>query len=168
MVNVSYLTLFISLNNQPCMTRSTFIDLNPHGYNQVLRYYSFMVNLDRCNRNCNTFDDLSYRICVSNKTADLNLSVFNVITRINEPKTLAKHTACKRKRKFDGRKCNSNQKCNNDKCWCDWKNPRKNQVCEKYFIWNPGICTRQNGKYLEIIMGDSKIPFDKIIKETEN
>ena len=50
------------------------------------------------------------------KTADLNLSVFNVIARINESKTLAKHTACERKRKFDGRKCNLNQNCNNDKC----------------------------------------------------
>ena len=28
-------------------------------------------------------------------------------------KTLTKHILCKRKRKFDGRKCNSQQKCNN-------------------------------------------------------
>ena len=35
---------------------------------------------------------------------------------INEPKTLAKHISCKCKCKFDGRKCNSNQKWNNNKC----------------------------------------------------
>ena len=45
---------------------------------------------------------------------DLNLSVF-MITGINELKTLTKHISCKCKCKFDGRKCNSNQKRNNNK-----------------------------------------------------
>ena len=35
---------------------------------------------------------------------------FNVITRINESKTLTKYISRKCKCKFDGRKCNSNQK----------------------------------------------------------
>ena len=43
---------------------------------------------------------------------DLNLSVF-MITGISELKTLTKHISCKCKCKFDGRKCNSNQKSNN-------------------------------------------------------
>ena len=38
-----------------------------------------------------------------------------MITRINESKTLAKHLSCERNYKYDGRKCNSNQKWNNDK-----------------------------------------------------
>ena len=41
-------------------------------HNEGLRYYPFMVNLDRCNGICNTFNDLSNRICVPNKTEDLN------------------------------------------------------------------------------------------------
>ena len=48
------------------MTRPTFIDLNPDECNQVLCYYPFMVNLDRCNGSCNTLDDLcskQNRIC---------------------------------------------------------------------------------------------------------
>ena len=43
-----------------------------------------MVNLDRCNGSCNAPDDLSSRRCVPNKIEDVNLSVFNMITRINE------------------------------------------------------------------------------------
>ena len=39
----------------------------------------------------------------------MNLSMFNMIKGINEQKTLAKRISCKRKCKFDGRKCNSNQ-----------------------------------------------------------
>ena len=40
----------------------------------------------------------------------------NMITRINESKILTKHLSCECECKFDGRKCNSNQKWNNDKC----------------------------------------------------
>ena len=39
-----------------------------------------------------------------------------MITGINESKRLRKHISCKGKCKFDGRKRNSNQKWNNDKC----------------------------------------------------
>ena len=49
MDNVSSLAICISLNNQLCMARPTLIDLNPDKYNQGLRCYPFMVNLDMCN-----------------------------------------------------------------------------------------------------------------------
>ena len=64
MANVSNFITCISLNNQPCMTRPTVIDLNLDEYNQGLRYYQFMVNLDRCNGNGNTFYDPSGKTCV--------------------------------------------------------------------------------------------------------
>ena len=41
--------------------------------------------------------------CVPNKTEDLNLSVFNMITGISESKTLTKHILCNCKCKFDGK-----------------------------------------------------------------
>ena len=49
---------WISLNNQPCLTRSIVIDLNPDKYNERLHFSAFMVNLNRYNGSCNTFDDL--------------------------------------------------------------------------------------------------------------
>ena len=42
---------------------------------------------DRCNGSCNALDNLHREICVPNKTEDVNLSVFNMITRVNESKT---------------------------------------------------------------------------------
>ena len=56
--------------------------------------YPFMANLDRCNGSCNTLVDRSATICVSNKTENVNLNVFNMITRINESKTLPRHISC--------------------------------------------------------------------------
>ena len=56
----------------------------------------------------------SDRVCIPNKTEDLNLSVFNITTRINELNKL-KYASCKYKCKFDERKSNSDQWWNNDK-----------------------------------------------------
>ena len=42
---------------------------------------------DRCNGSCNALGNLYREICVPNKTEDVNLSVFNMITRVNESKT---------------------------------------------------------------------------------
>ena len=66
-------------------------------------------------------DYLSNKVCVTNKTEDLNLSVFNMITGITELKTLTKHILCECKCKFNGRKCNLDQCGNNKKCRCECK-----------------------------------------------
>ena len=102
-------TKCISLSNQKCMTQPTFINLHPNEYSQEFHYYLFAVKLDRCVGSCNTLNDLSNKVCVPNKTGDLNLSVFNIVTGINESKVLTKHISCECKCKFDGRKCNSDQ-----------------------------------------------------------
>ena len=93
MANISNFTTYISLNIQLCMTRPTLIDLNPDEYNEALRYYPFMVNLERCKRRCNTLDDPSGQIFVPNEIEDVNLNVFNMKTGINESKTLIKLTS---------------------------------------------------------------------------
>ena len=79
---------------------------------------------------------------------------------INESKTLAKHISCKCKCIFDGRKCNSKQNWNNDKCRCECK---KHNICENGYIWNPATCSWQNGEYLAYIMDNSVITCHEII-----
>ena len=68
-------------------------------------------------------------VCVPNKTKNLN--VFNMITGMNESKTLAKHISCKCEFRFNGRKCNSDQWWNNDNCRCESK---KRHACEKDYV----------------------------------
>ena len=63
-----------------------------------------MVSLDRCNGSCNTLDNPADRICVPNKTEDINWNVFNVITTINKWKTLLTLISHDCKCKFDGKK----------------------------------------------------------------
>ena len=107
-VNRSNHTKCMSLSNQICMIQPTFINLHTNEYSQGFHYYLFAVKLDRCIGNSKTLNDLSDKVCVSNKTEDLHLSVFNRITVINESKTLTNHISCECKFRFDGRKYNSN------------------------------------------------------------
>ena len=65
------------------MIQPTLINLHPNEYSQEFHYYPFPVKLDRSVGSCNTLNDLSNKVSVPNKTEDLNLSVFNIITRIN-------------------------------------------------------------------------------------
>ena len=116
-------------------------------YVTTIRYYPFAVNLDRCVGRCNTLNDLFNRVCIPNKAEDLNLNIFNIITGMNESKTLTKHISCECKFIFDGRKYNSKQKWNNDKCRCECKNPKKHHVFKKDYIWNSAICSCKSSEY---------------------
>ena len=51
------------------MIQPNLINLHPNEHNQ-----EFAVNLDRCVESCNTL-----RVCIPNKTEDLNLSVLSMI-----------------------------------------------------------------------------------------
>ena len=119
-----------------------------------------MVNLDRGVGSCNTLNDLSNKMYVPNKTEDLNLNEFNMITEINESKTLTKHISYECKCKFDGIKCNSNQNRNNDKCRRQCK---KHHTCGKDYIWNPATCSYKNGKFITSIVDNLIITCDEII-----
>ena len=71
LVNASNHTKCVSLSNKKCMTQ-------PNEYAQGLNYYPFAVNSDRYVGVCNTINNLCNKLCVPNKTADLNIHVFNI------------------------------------------------------------------------------------------
>ena len=91
-------------------------------YIEVLRYYPFASKLDQCFESFNTLNDLSNKVWVQNKTEDLNLSAFSMITGIHESKILIKHVSCEYEYQSDDSECNSNQKWNTDKCRRECKN----------------------------------------------
>ena len=85
------------------MWNSTYLNLHPNEYSQEFHYCPYSVKLDRCFGSCNTLNDLSNKLSIPNKTEDLNLCVFNMVTGINESKTLTKDISCEYKCKFDGK-----------------------------------------------------------------
>ena len=72
-VNASNHAKWISLSNQKCEIQPTLLNLHPNEDSQEFHYYPFSVKLDRGFGSGNTL-------------IDLNLSVFNMITGINESK----------------------------------------------------------------------------------
>ena len=60
------------------------IPLHPNECSQELYYYPFAVKLDKCVGSCNTLNDLSNKVCVPNKTEDLNIHVFNATGKMNQ------------------------------------------------------------------------------------
>ena len=87
-INLSNHTKCVSLSKQKCKIQPTLINLHLNEYNQEFHFYPFTFKLDRCVGSCNTLNDLSNEVCIPNKTEDLNLSKFNMITEINESKTV--------------------------------------------------------------------------------
>ena len=93
LVNAFGHTKFVSLSNQKCNMQPTLINLHPNEYSQEPHYHSFVVKVDKCVGSCNTLNHLSNRVCVppppsppkkkKNKTEDLSIHVFNMITGKN-------------------------------------------------------------------------------------
>ena len=100
---------------------------------------------------------MSNKVCVPDKMEDLNLSMFSMITGKKESKTLTKLISCQYKRRLDGRKCNSDQSWNNDKCWCK---SRKSHVYEKDCVWT---CLAGVMDDLVIIFGEVMESYKQIL-----
>ena len=90
-----------------------------------------------------------------------------MITKINKPRTLTKRVSCKCECKFHSKKCNSNQKWNNDEYQFECKNLNEYCVCKKIHIWNITTCSCKNGRYSGGIIGVSVVICDEITDTTK-
>ena len=97
-------TKYRYLSNQKCEVQPTLINLHRNECSKKFCYYPFAFKLDKCVGSCNTLNVLSDKLCVPNKTEDLNIHVLNMITGKTESKILTKDISCKCKYK-----CTSNQ-----------------------------------------------------------
>ena len=72
------------------MIRPVLNDFNPVEFN----FHPFLVIPRECNWNCDAVGDFSTKMCVPSKTKNININIFNKITRIIEVKTLFKYISC--------------------------------------------------------------------------
>ena len=69
---------------------------------------------------------------------DINIKVFNLMSRTNEKRHIEWHETCKYKCRLDASVCNNNkQYWNNDKRRCECKELINKEICDSGFIWNP-------------------------------
>ena len=79
------------------------------------------------------------KICVPDVVKDLNLKVFNLMSRTNETKNTKWHETCKWECRLDAIVCNK-QRWNKNKWRSECKELIHKGVCNKDFSWNPSNC----------------------------
>ena len=121
------------MSNQPCKARPEIINVN----NNNPRFYPFIIKTSKCSGNCNNINDPYAKICVPDVVKDLNVKVFNLMSRTNETKNIKWHETCKCECRLDATVCNNKQRWNKNKCQCECKELIGKGVCDKEFIWNP-------------------------------
>ena len=77
--NASFLSC-ISINNQACKARPEIINVNSN--NPI--FYPFIIKTSKCSGNWNNVNHPYAKICVPDVVKDLNVKVFNLISRNNE------------------------------------------------------------------------------------
>ena len=81
---------------------------------------------------------------------NLNVKVFNLMSRTNETRYIKWHEACKCKCRLDASACNNKQRWNEDKCMCKCKELIDKGLYNKGFIWNPSNCECECDKSCDI------------------
>ena len=125
--NVSSLSR-ISMKNKPCKARPQIVNVNSD--NPI--FYPFSIKTNKCSGNCNNINDPYSKICVPDIVKNLNVKVFNLMSRTNETRHIEWHETCKCECRLDAIVYNNKQCWNNDKCRCECKELIDN--------WNPSNC----------------------------
>ena len=126
----------ISMNNQPCKARPEVVNVN----NNNPIFYPFSIKTSKSSGNCNNVNDPYSKNCVPDIIKNVNIKLFNLMSRTNETRHREWHKTCKCECKLDGIVCNNKQCWNEDKCRRGCKKLIDNGVCDKGYIWNPSNC----------------------------
>ena len=126
----------ISMNNQACKARPEIINVSSNNP----AFYPFSIKTSKCSGSCNNINDPYAKICLPGVIKDLNVKVFNLMSRTNETRHIKWHETCKCKCRLDAIVCNNKQRWNKNKCRCECKELIDKGVCDKGYAWNPSNC----------------------------
>ena len=77
----------ISMNNQACKVRPEIVNVNS---NEPV-FYLFSIKTIKCSGSCNNINSPYAKICVPDVVKDLNVKVFNLMSRTNETRHIKWH-----------------------------------------------------------------------------
>ena len=118
------------MNNQECKIRPEVININSN--KPVFHPYSILIN--KCSGSCNNINDpYPYPDVVKN----MNITVFNLISRINETRHISWDETCKCKFTSDANVCKFSRRWDKNKCRCECKELIDKGSCDKGINWNP-------------------------------
>ena len=125
----------VSMNNQECKVRPEIVNVNS---NEPL-FYLFSIKTSKCSGSCNNINDPYAKLCVPDVVKNLNIRVFNLMSKTNETRHMKWHEMSKCKCRLDSSACNNKQCWDEEKCMCESKELIDKGVCNKRFTWNPRV-----------------------------
>ena len=104
------------LENEECKPRPFLYHTN---LDREIRYYPFVLKIDRCQGSCDTFDEPMLRHCWGNKTKVTHAKVYDMHTDEFVAFKLYEDIACSCQCKYTESVCDRSQTWNKDKCRCE-------------------------------------------------
>ena len=132
----------VSKNNQECKVRPEIVDVSSN--NPI--FYPFSVKINRCSGNCNIINDPCAKICVPDIVKNLNVKVFNLMSRTNETKSIKLHETCKCICRLNEIICNNKHRWDKNHCRCECKELIDKGLWDKEYIFNPSNCKSECDK----------------------
>ena len=137
------------MNNQECKVRTEIVNVNSNEH----VFYPFSIKTSKCSGSCKNINDPYTKICVPDVVKDLNVKVFNLMSRTNETRHIKWHETCKCKFRLDASVYNNKQHWNDDKCQCKCKELIDKGVGDKGYAWYLSNCECDKsydvGEYLD-------------------
>ena len=132
--------------NRECKVRPQIVNVNS---NEPV-FYPFSIKASKWSGSCNNTNDPYAKICIPDVVKNLNVKVFNLMSRTNEARHIEWHEIFKSKYWLDSSVCNNKQRWNDDKYRCECKELIDRGVCDKEYIWNLSNCKCECDKSCDV------------------
>ena len=83
----------VSMNIQEYEIRPEIINVNTN--EPVASIYPYSIIINKCKGSCNTINDPYTKLCVPDTIKNINVKVFNLMSRTNETRHIEWHKTCK-------------------------------------------------------------------------
>ena len=123
----------ISMNNQECKVRPQIVNVN----SDEPVFFPFSIKTSKCSGSFYNINDPHAKLCVPDVVKNINLKVFNLMSRTDKARQIEWHETCKCKCRLDATVCNNKQRWNKDKCLRECKELIDKGICDKGLNWNP-------------------------------
>ena len=95
----------ISMNNQECKAGPKIINV----YNNEPVFCPYSIKINKCSGSCSNINDPYAKLCVPDIIKNINVKVYNLMSRINEIRQIIWHETCKCVCRLASAACNSRQ-----------------------------------------------------------
>ena len=134
------------MTNQEYKLRSQIV--NVKSYEPL--FYPINIKTSKCSGNCNNINNPYAKICVPGVAKNLDVKVFNLLSRPNDSRHIEQHETWKCKHRLDTAIGHNKKLWNNNKCRCECKELIDKGICDKILIQNPSNCECECDKSCDV------------------